>query len=989
MSQLKAGIVFFVLLCLTACGRQVVEFGEDAGISTAPTVISTTPVNGATGVAVDTLVSATFSRAMAGATIGATTFTVSQGASKVAGAVTLDAQSNTATFTPAVSLNPSLIYTATVSNRVEDTAGVALAANHTWRFTTGAGVTDEPPTVIATTPSAGASDVSPDTHLSATFSEAMDPSTITVDTFLLLQGSTPISGSVTFDLASNRATFVPDTELELGLVYTATISSDAEDSGGTALAKDHVWTFTTSVGVDLVPPTVISSLPANDATGVPFDAAVSATFSEAMNPATIVAAIFTLKRGTTNVPGAVDLDALTNTATFTPAAPLLANTVYTATVSTGAKDLAGNPLATSYSWSFTTATNAAPPTVIATSPVDSATNVPVNFKLTATFSKAMDPLTISGTTFTLRQGATNVVGVVILDVLTNTAAFTPAAPLLASTVYTATISTGAKDLGGTALAANYSWSFTTAASAVAPTVTATAPINLATNVPINVKPTATFSRAMDPTTMSTTTFTLAQNATNVVGVVSLDVLTNIATFTPAAPLLANTVYTATISTAAKDLGGTALAANYSWSFTTAAAPTITSTTPFNLATNVPINVKPTATFSSAMDPTTISATTFTLAQGASNVVGLVSLDALTNTATFTPTLPLLANTVYTATISTAAKDLGGTPLAASYSWSFTTAVSVIAPTVISTTPSNLALGVSINTRPTATFSTPMDSATITNLTFTLKQGLLAVAGSVTFNALTKTAVFTPNSPLAVNLSYTATITTGAKDLGGTALAADYTWSFTTAACSQAPVVLGAASGFVALAGSTVTNTGPTVITGDLGVSPGTAVTGFPPGIVIGSMNAGNPTAAQGIAALTLAYNDAAGRTLCPVTVAGNLGGQTLAPGLYKSTSSLAVSSGDLTLDAQGQSDAIFVFQMATTLTTTAGRQVILTNGAKAANIYWQVGTSATLGSTSVFQGTIMADQAITLNTGATLNGRALARIAAINLDSNTIVTPLP
>jgi len=1093
MSQLKAGIVFLVLLCVTACGRQVVEFGEDAGISTAPTVISTTPVNGATGVAVDTLVSATFSRAMAGATIGATTFTVSQGASKVAGAVTLDAQSNTATFTPAVSLNPSLIYTATVSNRVEDTAGVALAANHTWRFTTGAGVTDEPPTVIATTPSAGASDVSPDTHPSATFSEAMDPSTITVDTFLLLQGSTPISGSVTFDLASNRAIFVPDTELELGLVYTATISSDAEDSGGTALAKDYVWTFTTSVGVDLVPPTVISALPANDATGVPLDAAVSATFSEAMNPATIVAAIFTLKRGTTNVPGAVDLDALTNTATFTPAAPLLANTVYTATVSTGAKDLAGNPLATSYSWSFTTATNAAPPTVIATSPVDSATNVPVNFKLTATFSKAMDPLTISGTTFTLRQGATNVVGAVILDVLTNTAAFTPAAPLLASTVYTATISTGAKDLGGTALAANYGWSFTTAASAVAPTVTATTPINLATNVPINVKPTATFSRAMDPTTISTTTFTLAQNATNVVGVVSLDVLTNIATFTataallantvytatistgakdlggtalaanyswsfttavaptitattpvnlatnvpinvkptatfgkamdpttiiattftlargaanvvglvsldaltniatftPAAPLLANTVYTATISTAAKDLGGTALAANYSWSFTTAAAPTITSTTPFNLATNVPINVKPTATFSRAMDPTTISATTFTLAQGASNVVGLVSLDALTNTATFTPTLPLLADTVYTATISTAAKDLGGTPLAASYSWSFTTAVSVVAPTVISTTPSNLALGVSINTRPTATFSTPMDSATITNLTFTLKQGLLAVAGSVTFNALTKTAVFTPNSPLAVNLSYTATITTGAKDLGGTALAADYTWSFTTAACSQAPVVLGAASGFVALAGSTVTNTGPTVITGDLGVSPGTAVTGFPPGIVIGSMNAGNPTAAQGIAALTLAYNDAAGRTLCPVTVAGNLGGQTLAPGLYKSTSSLAVSSGDLTLDAQGQSDAIFVFQMATTLTTTAGRQVILTNGAKAANIYWQVGTSATLGSTSVFQGTIMADQAITLNTGATLNGRALARIAAINLDSNTIVTPLP
>jgi hypothetical protein len=190
-----------------------------------------------------------------------------------------------------------------------------------------------------------------------------------------------------------------------------------------------------------------------------------------------------------------------------------------------------------------------------------------------------------------------------------------------------------------------------------------------------------------------------------------------------------------------------------------------------------------------------------------------------------------------------------------------------------------------------------------------------------------------------------------------------------------------------LGGSTVTNTGPTSVTGDLGVSPGTAVTGFPPGTVIGSKQAGNPAAAQGIADLTTAYNDAAGRTLCPVSKAGNLGGMTLAPGLYKSTSSLSISSGDLTLDAQGDSDAVFIFQMASTLTTTSGRQVILANGAKASNVFWQVGTSATLGSTSAFVGTIMADQAITLKTGATLTGRALARIAAVALDSNVIVMP--
>jgi len=120
-------------------------------------------------------------------------------------------------------------------------------------------------------------------------------------------------------------------------------------------------------------------------------------------------------------------------------------------------------------------------------------------------------------------------------------------------------------------------------------------------------------------------------------------------------------------------------------------------------------------------------------------------------------------------------------------------------------------------------------------------------------------------------------------------------------------------------------------------------------------------------------------------VAGNLGGQTLPPGLYRSTSSLAVSSGDLTL--AGPADGIWIFQMASTLTTTPGRAVILAGGALARNVYWQVGTSATIGTTSAFVGTILADQAITLNTGATLTGRALARIAAVSLDSNLIVLP--
>ncbi len=206
---------------------------------------------------------------------------------------------------------------------------------------------------------------------------------------------------------------------------------------------------------------------------------------------------------------------------------------------------------------------------------------------------------------------------------------------------------------------------------------------------------------------------------------------------------------------------------------------------------------------------------------------------------------------------------------------------------------------------------------------------------------------------------------------------------------EAPVSLGSTAAFAVLAGAGVTNSGNTTINGDLGASPGTAVTGFPPGVISGTLHASDPVAAQAQADLTIAYNDAAGRTLTPdsLLLVGNIGGQTLTPGLYKSPSAFAISSGDLTLNAGGDTNAVFIFQMATTLTTTSGRQVILSGGAKAANIFWQVGSTATLGTNSIFKGNILAQQSITLQTGAVLEGRALARVGGITLLANTITIP--
>jgi hypothetical protein len=202
---------------------------------------------------------------------------------------------------------------------------------------------------------------------------------------------------------------------------------------------------------------------------------------------------------------------------------------------------------------------------------------------------------------------------------------------------------------------------------------------------------------------------------------------------------------------------------------------------------------------------------------------------------------------------------------------------------------------------------------------------------------------------------------------------------------QATVPLAGTATLALLAGSAISNTGATVITGDIGLSPGTSVGGFPPGILNGTLHINDAIANQAKLDLTAAYNDAAGRTCTDmVTLSGNIGGLTLTPGLYKSTSSLAISSGDLTFDAKGNSSAVFIIQIASSLTTTSGRQIFLSGGALASNIFWQVGSSATFGTTSVFKGTLLVMQSITFDTGASMDGRAFARTGAIVLAGNTI-----
>lgn len=207
----------------------------------------------------------------------------------------------------------------------------------------------------------------------------------------------------------------------------------------------------------------------------------------------------------------------------------------------------------------------------------------------------------------------------------------------------------------------------------------------------------------------------------------------------------------------------------------------------------------------------------------------------------------------------------------------------------------------------------------------------------------------------------------------------------SAEAAAVSVPLGTADSYAVLAGSTVTNTGPSVINGNLGLSPGTAVTGFPPGLVNGTSHAADTVALQAKSDLKIAYNSAASEQP-PNPVTGDLGGQTLTRGVYSSATSLGLT-GALTLDGQGDPDSVWVFQAGSTLTTATASQVNLIHGASACNVFWQVGSSATLGTASTFRGSVLALHSITVTTGVTVEGRVLARNGAVTLDTDTITRP--
>ncbi|MEK6642791.1 MAG: Ig-like domain-containing protein [Planctomycetota bacterium] len=543
----------------------------------------------------------------------------------------------------------------------------------------------------------------------------------------------------------------------------------------------------------------------------------------------------------------------------------------------------------------------------------------------------------------------------------------------------------------------------------APTVIFTSPANAATGVAINQKIAATFSEGMNPSSLDAAFTVTGPGASSVTGTVAYDVPSRIAIFTPAANLATNTAFTATLTTGASDLDGNGLASDFTWSFTTGAtadttAPTVVSTNPADTATGVPINKKVTATFSEAMDSSTISAASLTVVgPGATPVSGTVTYAAVGTTATFTPVSNLAANTAYTATITTAVRDLASNALASNTVWTFTTGATAdtTVPTVVFTNPANVATDVPINKKINATFSEAMDPLTISIANYSVTgPGAMSITGTVSYDSASNIATFMPLTDLAPNTSYTARITTGVTDLTGNALASAFVWSFTTGTTLiQAPVDLRSLSTFAAVAGAGLTNSnsaGQTTINGDVGLSPtatclgdGSPCSALNP-LINGTLYANDPggVAAAAKADLVLAYVDAAGRP--PGTTVNDITGMVLAPGVYTSGSTMSIAvGGTLTLDAQGDANGVWIFQIGSSLTVNNSAQVLLINGAKASYVYWAIFASSTLGTNVSFKGNVLAGASNSLGTGSTVEGRLLCTTGQITLLSNTVTTPAP
>ncbi len=808
-SSLAIRLAFPAMLLAAACGSPKAT----PPAPTAPT-LSSQPADGATNVSPDIqALTITSSKPLDASTVNATNINLldNQADTVVQTTVTLSSSGITVTVTPMEPLAEHTAYLLVAEQlKATASAGGVTAAKLTAHFTTGA----RGPALVSINPADGSTGVNVTTTVALTFSEPMTDTTPSA--IQLMNGATPVVAAISWGPKKKRATLTPAVSLAEHTDYTVTIGGglvDADDGTGFANPPITAGKFTTGG----LPPVVVSTSPADAATGVATNTTVTVTFNEPMNDSSPSAiALFDADRNSA-VQSTVAWDQTHTIATLTPAAVLYENDHYQVQIADGATDVDDTtPLAGVTTWpdvaaTFVTATTT--PTVVSFVPAASATGVNGNSTVVVTFSGAMDPATIDASTLLLTANGATVPAAVTLDSTNTVATITPAADLLASTTYTATVTTGAKDYSDIALAANATSTFTTAAG---PTVTGFAPTSGATAVPLTQVVTASFSAPVQG--VSASTFTVADSSGNAVqGDVVLAAGGTSATFTPSSPYAENTTYAVSLTSGITDQNGNRLSAATSTFTTVANVPQVTGATiawqsDSGGTSLISASGSPVTVTNAALTNDTITVTfDHQMASGATqNAVTITdeggntiaSSTAVTNnsggangTATVVTTIPALglASSTFTYTMAagaSGAKSLnGGTPIAAPLVYHFATEPQLSFFTI----PHDFTTGVYTNQKIFVVFDKPLGATapqyspgagSLKDVTLYVATGTGAAAyenATLSMNATNTIATITPGSSVSANARYTLQVNDTIQDANGNHPRANVVHAWATAA----------------------------------------------------------------------------------------------------------------------------------------------------------------------------------------------------------------
>lgn len=644
----------------------------------------------------------------------------------------------------------------------------------------GGGSTSLAPQVVKTDPENAAGNVPVTASIRATFSYAIDPVTVTKETFIVSGVDGPLLGTVQYEDQTAIFTPAPETPLGEGKKYNVVLTTGIRDLDGISLPTNFNWSFETS-GL----PSVESVDPAEDANGAPAEGAIAVIFSKSIDPATVNAQTFFLKKEGSGAPvgAAIAYDDAARKATLDPTARLAFSAKYTVTVTTGVKDRAGNPLSAGKTWSFTTAgaPDTRPPQIKEKNPGANATGVPTNTRVSVTFDEAIDTTNLQSS-FILRGPG----GPVEAVVSGSQAAITLVPASLDFDTRYDVILSGIKDLSQNKIPSDIIWSFTTGKvpDDTAPAIVNRTPGDGSEGVSVKTEIVIGFSEAMDAGSVTlkdnVTLFRIRNNRLERVNgaaryETAADGSSFKAIFSPSHRLDYSATYQVFLKQL-KDAAGNPLAAE-PWTFATIDPPRVESTSPAAQEANVATTAAITVRFSRAMKPESLTPDNFKI-EGAAGTITFPDAQ----TATLTPVNLLAAGTTYQVTLTAGVEDAEGNPLESPYVLFFTTAAQAESPPqVVSTDPAHGATGVSVQiAQVSGTFNVPIDPATLPGR-YTVDSGGGAVAGSAAQSSGTQAIFsFPTGSPLLYNTWYRATLLPGIQSAShASSTDQPYFWCFRT------------------------------------------------------------------------------------------------------------------------------------------------------------------------------------------------------------------